>query len=149
MKKTLFAAVVVVAAATGCNQSPPGGNTPASNSSDAKSNLTAGKDTFSISAPMLAKDIKQGDKETVTLSVKRGSEFKQPVKLSVDVPKGLKAELSKPAVAMGDPDDVMLSIMVDKDAPLGDSTITVKGTPDSGTATSVGVKVKVEQGPKS
>jgi uncharacterized membrane protein len=160
MKKTLFAAACAVAVATGCNQSPPGGNTtkPTTSSTDTTaathrstsnypdtSGVTGDKGTFVIKAPVLATTIKQGDKQTVRLTVDRGSEFKQSVKLSADAPKGLKAEFNKSTVAAGDPEEVAMSVSVDKDAPLGDQTIRVTGTPDSGSATSVEVKVKVDE----
>jgi hypothetical protein len=149
MKKTLLVAAFAVAVATGCNQSPPGGKSPATphgttNSSDTSS-VTGDKGTFTIKAPVLSTTIKQGDKQTIQLTVSRGSEFKQNVKLSADAPKGLTAEFAKSAVAAGDPEDVPLSVSVDKDAPIGDNTIRVTGTPDNGNPTSVEVKVKVDE----
>jgi len=164
MKRTLFtaAAAAVLATGFGCNQSPPGGkptgspnpgtgSTPATTAHSTESGLpsiTGDKGTFTIKAPVLSKSIKQGDKETLDLTIDRGSEFKQGIKLTADAPKGVKAELSKSQVAAGDPDKVSLSVSVDKDAALGDQTIKVTGTPDTGNATSVDVKVKVTEGPK-
>lgn len=133
MTKLLPAALVAAVGlcGAGCNKSPEGGATGTSNS-------------FHVSAPAMGTTIKQGDKQTVTLSVDRNSDFKQAVKLTADAPKGLHADLSKSTVAAGDPKDVSLSITADKEAAVGEHTIKVTATPDSGAATSVDVKVKVE-----
>ncbi|QEL20848.1 COG1470 family protein [Limnoglobus roseus] len=123
--------------ATGCNQSSPGGH------AETKSTTKSG-DTFTLKAPTLATTIKQGDKQTITLTVDRGSDFKQNVKLSTGAPKGLKVDFANTTVNSSDKADVSVSITADKDAPVGDHTIKVVGKPDSGTDTSVDVKVKVE-----
>jgi len=80
--------------------------------------------------------------------VKRDKEFKQNVKLSVTSPSDkIKAELNKDHIGPGDPDEVALTIKVGKDAPEGEHVLKVNGTPDSGTATAVDVKIKVDKNP--
>lgn len=118
----------------GCNKSPEGGATGTSSS-------------FKISAPMMTTNIKQDNKESVKVSLDRGKDFKQTVKLKADAPTGIKAELSKDSVAASEPADVSLTLTVAKDAPLGEHVVKVTGTPESGAATSVDVKVKVEKNP--
>jgi uncharacterized membrane protein len=151
MKKTLLAAAAAVAVATGCNQSPPGGKTPGtpaahtSNYPDTSGVTGTSRDSFVIKAPVLSTTIKHGDKQTLNLTVDRGSDFKQSVKLTAEAPKGLKAEFDKATVAAGDKEDVALSVTVEKGAPLGDATVKVIGTPENGNATSVDVKVKVDE----
>jgi uncharacterized membrane protein len=127
---SVFAAIVLA----GCNKSPEGG-TPG----------TTGK--FTISAPTMSTTIKQDNKESVKISLNRGSDFKGTVKLTAKAPANIKADFSKDSVAPSDSSDVMLNIAVGKDAALGDQTITVTGTPDGGSATSVDVKIKVEKNP--
>lgn len=132
--KRLLTAVVATAVAlvgVGCNQSQQGGAVGTSN-------------TFRVTAPTLATTIKQGDRQTVTLTLDRNSDFKQSVKLSADAPKGIKADLSKTTVAAGDPKDVSMQVTVDKDAAVGDHNIKVTATPDTGAATTVDVKITVE-----
>ncbi len=129
-----FLSVAAISALTfvGCNHSPEGG-TPGTSSS------------FTISAPTMSTTIKQDNKETVKLTLNRGSDFKKSVKLTVSAPDKIKADLSKDTVAPSDSGDVMLNIAAAKDAPLGDQVIRVTGTPDGGSATTVDVKIKIEK----
>jgi uncharacterized membrane protein len=127
------AALIVLQA--GCNKSPEGGNPGSANS-------------FKISAPTTSTTIKQDNKETVKLSIDRGSDFKKDVKLTVKAPDKIKAELSKETIKAGDTTDFTVTVSPDKDAPLGDHKVTVTGTPDGGgAATSVDFTVKVDKNP--
>ena len=56
--------------ALGCNKSPESGS-------------AGTHDSFTISAPTIPTTIKQDNKESVKLSLSRGSDFKKDVKLSV------------------------------------------------------------------
>lgn len=120
----------------GCNNSPQGGNPGTS-------------DSFKVSAPTMATTIKQGEKETVTLTIQRGSEFKKPVEVKADAPQGLNVVMKSSRVNPDDPASVSFTVEADKAAPLGDHIIKITATPTSGTATSVDVKVSVKEGPKS
>ena len=66
-----------------------------------------------------------------------------------DAPTGLKVVLNTSKVAAGDPADLSLTVEAEKTAPLGEQTVKITATPDSGGATTVDVKVKVLEGPKS
>ncbi len=122
MKKLLvIAAVVALTAAValvGCKKSPEGGR--------------SGSDTFKVSVPAMSTTIKQGETQIVRISVDRGAEFKQSVKLVVTAPKGLDVDPSSTTVNLGDKGDVQLTLKADKDAPLGDQKVAVKGTPGTG-----------------
>lgn len=132
MRNFLCLATLATVWFAGCNHSPEGG-TPGTNS------------TFSISAPTLTTTIKQGDTQTVKLTLNRGSDFKQNVALTATAPEKIKATLNKTTVAPSDPgNDVELTIAVAKDAPLGDQVIKVTSTPQGGNAVAVDVKIKVE-----
>lgn len=127
----IMASVLVL----GCgNTSPSGGHT------------TTGRkaDTFTLSGPTLTVMMKQGDRETTTIAVDRGKDFKQQLKLTAEAPKGLTVELSKTTLAPTDPDELSLTIEAAKDAPISDHVVTVTATPESGSATSLEVKVAVE-----
>jgi uncharacterized membrane protein len=142
--KTLYRALAVVWMAIlpiACNESPKGGIV------DNKS-TTGGTDTFSIKASSKDVAIKQGESQTVKFSLNRGTTFKQNVKLEAKVPKGISVDLTSPTVSASDPSDFSIVVAVDKDAPLGESTIKLTGTPDKGAATSVDFKVKVEENKK-
>jgi uncharacterized membrane protein len=119
----------------GCNKSPEGGEEGTSN-------------TFSISAPTMSTTIKQGDKQSVKITLNRNKDFKQNVKLSAkSADEKVKPDFAKDMIAMSDPAEVVLTIDVAKDTPTGDHTIHVTGTPDGGKPTSVDVKIKVDKNP--
>lgn len=136
MQRLMILGVVVVAAVVGCNSSDRGGK---------KDDNTKGSETFTLKAPATATTIKQGDKQTVKLTVNRGKNFKENVALSADAPAGLKVDLDPATVKASDGETVTASISAGADAALGEHTITVKATPEKGNATDVGIKVKVEK----
>ena len=97
-----------------------------------KTDTTAAKnDTFSIKVPSGATNIMQGKNQEVTVSVNRGSAFKQNVKLSFKAPEGVKITPPDAAVKSGD-NDVKVLVQVGDAVPVGKHTITVTGTPDTG-----------------
>jgi uncharacterized membrane protein len=133
MRTWLSLAAMSAVFLVGCNQSPEGG-TPSTKSS------------FTIIGPTTTTHIKQNEKESMKLNLNRGSDFKKDVRLSVDAPKGLKAELNKTEVKASEGSDFTVTVGVDKDAPLGDHMVKVTGTPEGGgSPTSVDVKVNVTE----
>jgi uncharacterized membrane protein len=138
MRRITLAAVLAVAGLVGCNTSEPGGKT---------SDKTPSKATFNISAPpaATAPTIKQGDRQTVKLTINRGSDFKEDVALSADAPAGISVELDPKTVKASDSKEVAVTISVGKDADVGDHTVKVTGKPETGNATTSEFKVKVEQ----
>jgi uncharacterized membrane protein len=118
MRKALVVAFIATAALVGCKKSEEGGR--------------AGNDTFKVVVPVMNVDVKQGEVQTARVSVERGAGFKQGVKLEVKAPTGLQVDPDSTMVKPGDKADVQLKITAAKDAPLGESKIRVKGTPDKG-----------------
>ena len=129
MIRILTVALVAAAVLVGCKKSETGG--------------MSGNDTFKVVVPAIATDVKQGEVQTVRVSVERGTEFKYGVKLEVKAPTGLKVDPDNTTVKPGDKGDVQLTITAAKDAPLGDQKIMVKGTPDKGDPAEVEFKVTV------
>jgi uncharacterized membrane protein len=129
--KTVFVMVMALAVAvvSGCT-SPRGGGM----SSD---------EGFKVAAPTLTTEIKQGDRQTVTVSLKRDKYFKQDVTLRSTASKGLSVDPLKVVVKAGDSPDVQFQIKAPKDAALGEYKIIVRATPESGTETSTDITVKV------
>jgi uncharacterized membrane protein len=118
---------------TGCTKSPEGG-TPGT------------KGSFKIVGPATSESIKQGNQDTVKLSLDRGSDFKKDVKLSVNAPDKLKAELSKSVIKASEGTDFTLTISADKEAAIGDHIVKVTGTPEGGgESATLDVKVKVSE----
>jgi uncharacterized membrane protein len=106
MKKGLMvAALIATAALMGCKKSEEGGR--------------AGNDTFRLSVPALTTAVKQGEVQTVRVSVERGEGFKQGLKLEVKAPTGLQVDPDSTMVKPGDKGDVQLKITAAKDAQIG------------------------------
>jgi len=143
MNKLLTAATIAALTLlpAGCGNKSPEGGQPGTN------------DTFTISAPsgtgssMTAPAIKQDTPRTIELTVKAKSEFSgKKVDFKVEAPAGLHAEV-KPAhveLAAGQEQKIQLVVHADKNAPAGEATIKVTGTPEKGNPTTDSVKVKVE-----
>jgi uncharacterized membrane protein len=98
---------------------------------------------FRIGVPTFTTDVKQGEVQTVTVSLKRDSLFKLDVTLQVKAARGISVEPSSVTIKASDKPDVQLQIAAPKDAALGEYPVVVKGTPETGEPTSVGFTVKV------
>lgn len=98
---------------------------------------------FKISVPRFNTEVKQGELQTVTISLHRDSLFKQDVKLHVKAAKGISVEPTSVTVKASDRPDVQLQITAPKDAALGEYPVVVTGTPETGKSTSVRFTVKV------
>ena len=95
--------------------------------------------------PELATTLKQGDTKEVKLTVDRGKDFHEDVVLSFTAPTGITVDPMSHTVAAADSKDVSVKITAAKDAPVGEHDVKVTGTPKTGNATSVMIKVKVEK----
>ena len=130
MKSALLTAMaLMVAAISGC-ASPRGGGI----SSD---------EGFRISVPFFTTDIQQGDRKTVTVSVKRDEFFKEDVRLQATASPGISVDPTDVLVKASDSPDVQFQIIAPKDAALGEYRVRVKGTPQTGQSTSTEINVKV------
>jgi len=97
------------------------------------------------SDPTFATTIKQGETQSVAISLERGDAFKQEVSLEIKLAKGEGITFDPAGILIkaGDKPDVQLAIAVPKDAALGEYVIAVTGTPTTGEATSTEFNVKV------
>jgi uncharacterized membrane protein len=98
---------------------------------------------FKIAVPALETEVKQGELQTVTVSLRRGESFKRDVRLEIKPSKGISVEPTNVLVKGSDAPDVQLRITASKDANLGDYRVYVKGTPENGEPASTEFKVKV------
>ena len=126
----------------GCNEnkSAPGGpGAPGARGTAAKDN------TFMVNPPSGTTDIKQGHTKEISISVNRGKDFKQNVKLSLST--DAKGVTIKPDTAELKASDTAttLKFTIDaaKDADMGEHTVTVKATPETGQSTESSFKIKV------
>jgi uncharacterized membrane protein len=130
MNKAFAGALIAALALTGCKtRSEQGGR--------------AGNDTFKIVVPAMATDVKQGELQTVRVTLERGDGFKQPVKLELKAPTGIQVEPKDTKVQPSDKGDVQVKITAAKDAAIGEHKILVKGTPDKGEPTETEFKITV------
>ena len=99
--------------------------------------------TFVVNKPLTDTNVEQGADNNMTVSIDRGSDFKQKVKLQFKGPKGVKVS---PAEGMIQPDNDELKIVIsaDPDAPTGKQMIDVTAIPESGKSvtTQIGIDVK-------
>ena len=103
----------------------------------------AGGEGFNIVPPALGVRIKQGETESVIVSLRRGEYFKRDVTLDIRASKGISVEPVQAMVRASEKPDVNLRITAARDAALGEYKIFVKGTPATGEATSTEITVKV------
>ena len=98
---------------------------------------------FKIQVPMFSTEIKQGDRQTITVTLQREKFFKQDVRLESKASEGLRVTPADVLVKSGDAAAVQLQIAAPKEAALGEYRVFVKGTPETGQPASIEIKVKV------
>ena len=97
----------------------------------------------SLGSSIFATSIKQGDRKTVTVSVKRDEYFKQDVRLQATASPGISVEPTNVLVRASDSPDVQLQITAPQDAAIGEYQVRVNATPETGQPTAMEIKVKV------
>lgn len=132
--KTLIASMLtfVMAVMVGCQSSSPRGG-----------GMT--KDVgFKIVVPTFDTEIKQGEVQSMTISLERGDYFKQDVELQIQASTpGISVDPTNVLVKSSGSPEVHVRVAAPKNAPIGDYTIYVKGLPETGEPTSTVFIVKV------
>lgn len=100
-------------------------------------------ESFKIVVPSTDTVIKQGEIQTVAVTLQRGETFKRDVKLEIRPSKGISVDPTTALIKASDKPDLQLRITAAKNAALGEYRVYVKGTPESGEPTSVELGVKV------
>jgi uncharacterized membrane protein len=103
----------------------------------------SGEEWFTLSTPLFNPTVRQGETQSVTITVHRGEYFKRDVRLNISASSGLIVEPSQALVKASDIPEVHLRITAARDAALGKYVIYLKGTPETGEATSTDFTVKV------
>jgi hypothetical protein len=98
---------------------------------------------FKVVVPTSDVLVKQGETRSVTVSVQRDDYFKRDVDLDIKPTTGIAVEPASALVRASDKPDVQVRVSASRDAALGEYRVYVKGTPESGAATSVEFRVKV------
>ena len=131
MKTAIVSVTLLLVVASGCQSAGPRGG-------------GVSKDEgFKIAVPTFETTVKQGELQTVGVSIQRGEYFKRDVKLHIKTSKGISVDPTNITVKASDKPDVQLKVTAGKDAALGDYRIYVTGTPDTGQPTTAEFKVKV------
>jgi uncharacterized membrane protein len=126
-----IAAALTLSTLAGCISNGPRGGEAATN------------EGFTISVPGLETDIKQGNTQTVTVSLQRGDYFKQDVAVQIKSTAGVTVAPASVLIRASESPDLQVQITASKDAALGDYGIFVTGTPPKGEPTSANFNVKV------
>jgi uncharacterized membrane protein len=100
---------------------------------------------FKIAVPTFDTKIKQGETQSVAISLEKGESFKQDVTLEIKLfkGKGLTFEPAKIVIKASDAPDVQIMITALKEANLGEYKVSVTGTPTTGEPTTTEFNVKV------
>ena len=131
-----FAAASLALTPAACEKTPEGG-TPGT------------ADSFTINLPATAAvtstTVKKGETREIELTVKANKDFKGKVSLKTEHPDKIKTELKPSSVELTAGQESKVHLLVtNSDAPAGDATIRVTGTPDHGSAVVREVKIKAE-----
>ncbi|MFO8012542.1 MAG: hypothetical protein R6X20_04460 [Phycisphaerae bacterium] len=132
MKRTIVmvATTLALSVIVGC-ASPRGGSL----SSDEGFKIAGG--------PLFATSVKQGDRETMTVSLERDKYFKEDVTLEATATSGLRVEPSKVVVKASESPEVQFQVTASEDAALGEYLLHIVATPETGAPTSKDFTVKV------
>ena len=100
---------------------------------------------FKIAVPTFDTKIKQGEVQSVTISLERGESFKQDVTLEIKLVngKGITFDPAKVLVKASDKPNVQIQVSAAKDAAISEYRISVMGTPKTGEPASTEFNVKV------
>ena len=98
---------------------------------------------FKVAVPTFSTEVKQGQTQSVTVSLERGDYFKQDVKLQIEASKGIIVDPTKVLIKASESADVQLRIATTMDTALGSYHVSVKGTPETGEPTSAAFTVTV------
>lgn len=146
MKKSFAGlAGTVLIVICGCNQGTPGGpgvqqqpaNKPVMNQTANKPVIGEAKETFTLSVPLLAISLKQGETKSVDISINRGTNFDADVSLSFsELPTGITMNPARSAIKHGEA-KASITVAAAADAALGDFVVKVTGHPSEGATDAV------------
>jgi uncharacterized membrane protein len=136
MKTSITLAALALAALTalatlGCGNKSPEGGSPGTDNS------------FKIAGAETRPSIKQGDTESIKVSVERGRDFHNSVRLEAKAPDKIQASVDRNLIKDGESPEVHVKIHPQDDAPPGDYKVLVTASSDHGTPTNLELNVKV------
>ncbi len=105
--------------------------------------ITDKNKTFTLKVPEMTTTVRPGKKEELTISISRGSAFKESVKIQFRAPKGVTMTPAEPVIPAGQ-DKVSVTVQSTKDAPVGKTNIEVMAIPESGRSVSLELPIEVK-----
>lgn len=130
----------------GCSQdSTPGGPGTALPESE-KPMIGQTDNTFTLDVPMMSTSVKQGEMDTVTIGISRGTNFSQDVSLKFDnVPTGVTIEPASARIPKTE-ENVELTVHAGANAALGDFVVKVTGSPTEGADAMADLNITIAKG---
>jgi uncharacterized membrane protein len=110
---------------------------------DIKPDVVDKANTFTLHAPKMETTLDTGKKQDVDISISRGSDFKQSVKIEFKTPNGVMVTPAMATIPAGH-DKVTITLEATKDAPAGKSQVQVMAVPETGKAVSLEIPVDVK-----
>jgi hypothetical protein len=147
MKKLIVCLLpTLLVVATGCGPQGTSGGPGATGSGTRRGVVTGQADeTFTLSAPTLATDLKQGESKVVKIGINRGKNFDEDVALRFsELPKGVTITPASPVLKHGEREEDLTAHAAD-DAALGDHVITLVGHPTKGADATTTFKITIKK----
>lgn len=147
---TLVPAVILCGmfVASGCsNESKPGGpgaTTKPTTTGETKVVAENSAQTFTLKAPATETNIDQGKDDEVTLTIDRGTDFKQAVKVAFEAPQGITITPPAGEFAAGST-EMKVRVAAAATAPVGKADVKVTGTPETGKPVMTTFPVEVKE----
>jgi uncharacterized membrane protein len=105
--------------------------------------VTDKANTFTLHAPKMETTLDSGKKKDIDISISRGSDFKQSVKLEFKAPAGVTVTPAMATIPAGQ-DKVTVTLEATNGAPVGKAQVQVMAIPESGQSVSLDVPVEVK-----
>jgi uncharacterized membrane protein len=99
--------------------------------------------TFTLHAPKMSTTLDTGKKREMEISISRGKEFTQSVKLEFKPPAGVTVTPAMATIPAGQ-DKVTVTVEATKDASAGKAQVQVMAIPESGQSVSLEIPVEVK-----
>jgi len=106
--------------------------------------VTDKANTFTLHAPKMETTLDSGKKKDIDVSISRGREFKQSVKLEFKAPAGVTVTPAMATIPAGQ-DKITVTLEATKGAPAGKSRVEVRAIPETGESVSLEIPVEIKQ----
>lgn len=130
----------------GCNRESPKGG-PGADKANKGTNTSGSTDrteTFSIKVPSGHSNVTQGMQTELSVSVNRGNNFDQDVKLTFKAPEGVQVTPDSVTAKKG-ADEARITVKALDTATPGTTNVKVTGTPATGPAVNVDLGIEIKK----